>query len=245
MHSFLILELYFVSVSLTQSPSLHWFLDPGFGTVRSRSQPTGLQRPIRLACFDNEANSLSRKQHQAFDSLRIIWHMCSNLETDYTVCNCNSHLARFMASDELCFSTGSITNQTLDDGGRDSLTITQGLYASTFSQSAIQVHSRCGNHSDQCKCSPNHLKGLRLSASTTGRREPVSVCYLCGCIVAHCGGVILQVAGRLTLLERKTVKSKMDRWRAFSSVTPSNPRTRNETQDQPEPWNFWSSKSQT
>lgn len=28
-------------------------------------------------------------------------------------------------------------------------------------------------------------------------REAVAVCYLCGCIVAHCGGVIWQIAGRL------------------------------------------------
>lgn len=32
------------------------------------------------------------------------------------------------------------------------------------------------------------------------------MCYLCGCIVANCGGVTLQVAGRLTQLHRKTVK---------------------------------------
>lgn len=51
------------------------------------------------------------------------------------------------------------------------------------------------------------FKGF-VSENTTGReREAVAVCYLCGCIVAHCGGVILQVAG--TLLHRKTAKSKM------------------------------------
>lgn len=39
------------------------------------------------------------------------------------------------------------------------------------------------------------------------RRETVGMCYLPGCVVAHCGGVILQRAGRLTLPHR-------ERWRA-------------------------------
>ncbi len=107
----------------------------------------------------------------------------------------------------------------------------------------MHVHSHGGNHSDQCECSPNYLKGLCLSKSTTeSEREAVAVCYLCGCIVAHCGGVILQVAGRLTPLHRKTVKSKMERWKAFSHFILTNPHTRNK--DQTELWNSWSPKTQ-
>lgn len=72
--------------------------------------------------------------------------------------------------------------------------------------SATHSHSRCGNHSDCCKCSPNYLKGLRLSQSKTERKEGrLELCVIC---VAYCGGVMLQVAARLTLPHRQTVKRK-------------------------------------
>ena len=77
-------------------------------------------------------------------------------------------------------------------------------------------HSHCGNYSDQCECSPNYLKGLCLSEYNRDREidwEAVALCYLCGCFVAHCGGVILQVTGRFTLLHRESVKTRRYWWR--------------------------------
>lgn len=65
----------------------------------------------------------------------------------------------------------------------------------------------------QASVNAHYLKGLCLSEITTERErehEAVAVCYLYGCIVAPCGGVILQVAGRLALLHRETEECKND-----------------------------------
>lgn len=105
----------------------------------------------------------------------------------------------FKVCNELCFSVRSISNQTLG----------------TIIHSQIHyIHSNA--------CAQSLWKPFRLVwmlsklfegfVSLWEYNRQGAVCY-CVYIVAQCGGVILQVAGRLTPLHRQTVKRKSSGWK--------------------------------
>lgn len=120
----------------------------------------------------------------------------------------------FMASNELCFTLKSINNWPLDEGGRESLAIIHSWLYQPFTHMHAYSHKQSGFTVavETIQTGVNALQiiwRVCVYRSTTGRKEGrEAVCYLCGCIVAHCGGVILQVAGRLTTLHRLTVRRK-------------------------------------
>lgn len=70
-------------------------------------------------------------------------------------------------------------------------------------------HSHCGNHSDQC--SPNYLKGLCLSESTTEREKQSGRQWLCViCVVA----LRLTVGVRYCRLLANSLYCTEKQWRA-------------------------------
>lgn len=106
---------------------LNGFLDPVSNKIKSCSYNADSQIPTKLliaSCVLPTRQTVFQESNIGPLNCSSRFNIGGDLETDNTVCN--SHLSWFMASDELCLSLGSITNQAPYNWGRDSLTIIHG-----------------------------------------------------------------------------------------------------------------------